>query len=358
MSTRDRHAERPRYMRCLRKTEPEPGFHLEQATKPVPLRGEVLIRVTSAAICGTDVHIYQWDEWSANRIKPPTIIGHEFVGVVEQLGQGVTQPLEVGQRVSAEGHICCGTCYYCRTGKAHLCQSVEIIGVDRDGCFADWISMPAGNVWPIHADIPDRWASVMDPLGNAMHTVASADVAGASVLCVGAGPIGLFSVPIAKARGASRVIVSEPNAYRRGLAEAVGADLVLDPTTGDLEAAVMEVTRGMGVDVILEMSGHPGAFRQALRLARLAGTMVLLGIPSREFAIDWAEEVIFKALTLVGVNGRRMFETWYQTEEFLLTHGPSIEPVLTHTMPMEDFDTAFRYLTSGRAGKIILDFGG
>lgn len=345
-------------MRCLRKAGPEPGFRMEQATKPSPVRGEVLIRVTHAAICGTDVHIYQWDEWSAKRIRPPTTIGHEFVGVVERLGQGVTQRLEAGQRVSAEGHICCGSCYYCRTGRAHLCQRVEIIGVDRDGCFADWIAMPAGNVWPIHGDIPNRWAAVMDPLGNAMHTVASADVAGATVLCVGAGPIGLFTIPMAKARGASRVIVTEPNAYRRRLAEAVGADLVLDPTSDGMADAVMDATRGMGVDVVLEMSGHPVAFRQALRLARLAGTMVLLGIPSREFAIDWAEEVIFKSLTLVGVNGRRMFETWYQTEEFLLSHGRSIEPIITHTMPMEEFDTAFRYLTSGRAGKIILDFGG
>lgn len=218
--------------------------------------------------------------------------------------------------------------------------------------------MPAGNVWPIHSSIPERWAAVMDPLGNAMHTVASADVAGASVLCVGAGPIGLFAVPMAHARGASQVIVMEPNPYRRALAEAVGADIVLDPTSDDVEREVMRATRDMGAGVILEMSGHPGAFRQALRLARSAGVMVLLGIPSREFAIDWAEEVIFRAVTLVGVNGRRMFETWYQTEEFLLTHGESIEPVLTHTMPMEEYETAFRYIMSGRAGKIILDFGG
>jgi len=345
------------YMRCLRKTGPGPGLKLETIRKPSPLRGHVLVRVTRAGICGTDVHIYRWDEWSANRLHPPLTIGHELVGVVERLGQGVDLPLRIGQRVSAEGHISCGFCRYCRTGRAHLCQDVEIIGVDRDGCFAEWISMPAGNVWPLPDGIPDRWAAVMDPLGNAMHTVSSVDVSGQSVLCVGAGPIGLFSVPMAKARGASQVIVVEPNAYRRNLARKAGASLVIDPTKADVVAAVREATRGDGADVVLEMSGHPGAFRQALRAVRLDGTMVLLGIPSREFAIDWAEEVIFKAVTIVGVNGRRMFETWYQTEEFLLTHGRAIEPVLTHEVPMTEFEDAFRLLMSGLAGKIVLSIG-
>jgi len=351
------HERAPSYMRCLRKPGPGPGLKLESIRKPSPLRGHVLIRVIKAGICGTDLHIYRWDEWSANRLHPPLTVGHEFVGVVERLGQGVDVPLRVGQRVSAEGHICCGFCRYCRTGRAHLCQDVEIIGVDRDGCFAQWISIPAGNVWPLPDEIPDRWAAVMDPLGNAMHTVASVDVSGRSVLCVGAGPIGLFAAPMAKARGASQVIVAEPNAYRRNLAKKAGASLVIDPTKADVVAAVREATRGDGVDVVLEMSGHPTAFREALRSMRLAGTMVLLGIPSREFAIDWAEEVIFKAVTIIGVNGRRMFETWYQTQEFLLTHGRSIEPILTHEMLLTEFEDAFRLLMSGLAGKIVLTIG-
>jgi threonine 3-dehydrogenase len=354
---RKRETPSTRFMRALRKLRPAPGLDLEHIPRPTALRGEVLIRVTQAGICGTDLHIRQWDEWSARRIRPPVTVGHEFVGVVERVGPGVSVPLRRGQRVTAEGHVACGSCRYCRTGNAHLCQTVEIIGVDRNGCFAEWLTMPAANLWPLPEGIPDRWAAVMDPLGNAMHTVASANVSGASVLALGAGPIGLFAVPVAKGRGASCVIVVEPNTYRRELAATVGADLVLDPTNDGTEAAIREATRGLGADVVLEMSGHPSAFRLGLRAARIAGTMVLLGIPASELAINWAEDVIFKALTIVGVNGRRMYETWYQTEAFLLTHGHTIEPILTHQMPLAEYETAFRLLTGGKAGKIILTIG-
>lgn len=341
-------------MRCLKKETAGEGLRLATAPVPKPGPGEVLIRVTHAGICGTDVHIYNWDRWSQRRIKPPLITGHEFVGRVEAFGEGV-QGLTKGQRVSAEGHIICGTCKYCRTGQGHICQNVKIIGVDTDGAFADYIVMPWGNVWPVDSRIPDRHAAIFDPLGNAMHTVTSENIMGKTVLIVGAGAIGLFAIPMCKTMGAERVIVAEPNAFRRDLAQKVGADLVIDTTKEKIPDAVKAQVDPNGVDVMLEMSGHPNGFREGLQSVAGAGTAVLLGIPSEPLAIDWAEDVIFKAIKIVGVNGRRMFDTWYQTQRFLIHHGPTIEPILTHSMKLEQFDEGFTLLRSASAGKIVLE---
>jgi threonine 3-dehydrogenase len=340
-------------MRCLKKESPAVGLVLTTARKPRPKAGEVLIRVTHAGICGTDVHIYNWDSWSQGRLRPPLITGHEFVGRVEALGDGV-EGLHVDQRVSAEGHITCGHCQYCRTGQGHICQNVKIIGVDCDGCFAEYLVMPQSNVWPVDSRIPDEHAAIFDPLGNAMHTVTSESVAGKSVLIVGAGAIGLFAIPIARSMGAQTIIVAEPNAFRGDLAKTLGADIVINPVKDKISEVIHRDVDQNGVDVMLEMSGHPEGFREGLRSLRGAGTAVLLGIPSEPLAIDWSNDVIFKAAKIIGVNGRRMFDTWYQSQRFLISHGSTIDPVLTHRMDLSKYEDGFALLRAGNAGKIIL----
>jgi len=343
-----------RTMLALGKAKRGEGLTLERKPIPEPRRGEVLIRVQTTGICGTDVHIYNWDKWAQGRIKPPLTTGHEFVGVIEKAGEGVHH-VKPGDRVSAEGHITCGHCHFCRTGQGHICKDVEIIGVDRDGCFAEFLRMPVENLWPVAPGIPNRYAAVFDPLGNAMHTVMAESLSGKSVLITGAGAIGLFAIPIAKVMGASTVMVVEPNPYRQQLARAVKADLVLDPTKDDVEKIILGETHNLGVEVLLEMSGHPQAFRQGFKLLRGAGTAVLLGIPSDELAINWAEDVIFKAATIRGINGRRMFDTWFQSQDFLNRNYKKLDPILTHTFPITEYETAFQLLRDGEAGKIILE---
>jgi len=341
-------------MRALRKEKPGTGLVMSEAPIVEPADDEVRIRVTKTGICGTDVHIWNWDEWAAGRLRPPLTTGHEFVGIVEKVGENV-QGIHVGDRVSAEGHLTCGVCRYCRTGQGHICANVKIIGVDCDGCFAEYLSMPAANVWPVDRRIPDRHAAIFDPLGNAMHTVMTEPVAGRTVLIVGAGAIGLFAIPMCHALGANKVIVAEPNAYRRALAETVKADLVFDPTKQRISEVVKRDVDPDGVDVLLEMSGHPDGFREGIRSVHGGGAAVLLGLPSKPFEIDWSKDVIFKALRIYGVNGRRMFDTWYQSQQFLVNHGAKIEPILTHEFPMEKFAECFALLNSGNAGKIILE---
>lgn len=343
-------------MRSLQKTGPKPGLEFLTAKKPRPRAGEVLVKVTHAGICGTDLHIWNWDRWSQRRLKPPLITGHEFVGLVESVGDGVTG-LKEGARVSAEGHITCGKCSYCRTGNGHICENVRIIGIDRDGCFADYVCIPQENIWPVDERIPNRRAAVFDPLGNAMHTVTSENIMGKTVLLTGAGAIGLFAIPMARHLGASRIIVAEPNPFRRDLAKLLQPDAVIDPANENLLERVRAEVDGVGVDVLMEMSGHPQGFVDGLRAVRGGGTAVLLGIPAQPIALDWAEDVIFKAIKIVGVNGRRMFDTWYQTSRFLVDHGASIDPVLTHEFPIEKFETGFDLLNAGKAGKVVLSLG-
>jgi threonine 3-dehydrogenase len=340
-------------MQALVKPSAAPGMEMREV--PVPSIGptDVLIAVETASVCGTDLHIFHWDEWAQNRIKPPYIPGHEFCGTIAAVGEFV-QGLAVGDFVSAEMHIACGHCLQCRTGQAHVCQFVKILGVDDDGAFADFVRIPASNVWKLSPEIPRDFGSLFDPFGNAVHTVLSGAVAAQTVAVMGCGPIGLFSIAVAKACGASRVFAIEPNASRRELAGRMGADVLLDPTKEDVEAQVKAATAGNGVDVLLEMSGHPAAIAQGFRLLRNGGRASLLGLPAKPFELDLANAVIFKGAVVHGINGRKMYETWYQAEALLRDERLDLSPVITHRLPLAEFDEAMRLLESGEASKILL----
>ncbi|HHW49322.1 MAG TPA: L-threonine 3-dehydrogenase [Clostridiaceae bacterium] len=340
-------------MKAVKKLNKGKGVEITTAAIPEPGPGEVLIRVKVAGICGTDLHIFKWDEWSQKRIKPPVIIGHEFVGEIVQVGFGVNH-LRAGQRVSAEGHITCGRCKYCRNGQGHICQDVKLIGVDINGCFAEYICIPAVNVWPVHDDIPDKYAAIFDPLGNAMHAVMVEPVSMKNVLIIGAGSIGLFAIPIAKANGAGKIIVIDPNPMKRDIALKVGADLALDPEDSDLKDKVISVTGKNGPDRLLEMSGSSSALCVGLDLLGNGGSVSLLGIPPNNISINLAEKVIFKGITLHGITGRRMYETWYQCESFLLNHGNLIDPIITHCIDIEDIENGFRWMEANEAVKVLL----
>ncbi len=343
----------PDTMRALRKAGPGPGFTLEHV--PVPSIGpnEVLIRVKTVGLCGTDLHIYTWDHWAQRRVKPPLTIGHEFMGEVAAVGSAV-KGVQVGDRVSAEGHIACGICRLCRTGEAHICEHVEIIGVDTDGSFADYIRMPESNVWKLDPSIPDSWAAVFDPLGNAVHTVMAAGVSAKSVVITGVGSIGLMAIPVARAAGASTVFAVDVNPQKLELAKRVGADATFSATQPDLVDDIIARTGGDGVDVLLEMSGSGQAINSGLAMVRNGGVAALLGIPSDEVEINLAERIIFKGLTVLGINGRRMFETWYQTQALVTSGRVDLTPIITHEMRFEQFDEAFALMKSGEAAKIVL----
>jgi threonine 3-dehydrogenase len=278
-------------VKALIKKNPGPGMVLADVPEPTPRDDEVLIKVRRAGVCGTDVHIYTWDDWARGRIKPPIIVGHEFSGDVTQVGKLVTD-VKVGDRVTAEGHIVDGRCLLCRTGNSHVCPYTKIIGVDRDGCFAEYITMPATNVWHLDDSISYEVGGIMDPMGNAFHTALTAEIPGAHVLITGCGPIGIFAAGICRAAGAAHVIASDVNDRRLALAKAMGADEALHPMKA--EEAVMRATNGLGADVVLEMSGVHSAIRQALKLVRVGGRVQMLGIPSKPIEIDFATEVIFK----------------------------------------------------------------
>ncbi len=344
-------------MRALVKHQAGPGMELRTVPKPVIGPNDVLIRVHHAGVCGTDLHIWEWDSWASNRLKPPVIIGHEFAGAIEELGRDAAAAglLNVGDRVTAEGHIVCGHCLQCRLGDAHLCRRTQIIGVDRDGAFADYIAMPASNVMQLDG-IPTEIGAIMDPMGNAVHTVLEGDrVAGARVLVLGCGPIGCFAVGVARAAGATLVIASDFNAKRRALAAAMGAHVVLDPATEDVVGRVRELTAGDGADLVCEMSGHPSGHAQAFAAARLGGRINMLGTPSRTTEVDFARDVIFKGLTLYGVTGRRMYRTWDEMQRFLRAGVLDPRPVVTHRFPLEQIGDAIAVIKDGQAGKVILD---
>jgi threonine 3-dehydrogenase len=340
-------------MRAVVKETSGEGLSLKDLPPPKVGPGEVLIRVKRVGLCGTDLHIYHWHPWAQGRIHPPLIIGHEFAGVVESTGPGV-EGVAVGDKVTAEGHIACGVCYQCRTGLGHICRKVKIIGVDIDGAFADLIAMPASNIWKIDPGIPLDVAALHDPLGNAFHTVMSSDVRGRRVLVLGCGPIGLFCVAIAKASGAARVIASEISESRMALAVKLGADKVINPRRENLQESVAAETEGAGADVAFEMSGAPEAVRQALKCVRDGGEVALLGLPSEEVPIDVSHDLIFKGITVRGIVGRRMFETWYQMRSFLLAGLIDPTPVITHRFAMNEVPAAMKAIASG-AGKVLFD---
>ena len=345
----------PTRMRALVKAEASPGLTLTSV--PVPSVGprQVLIRVQKVGICGTDVHIYDWDRWAAGRVKPGTIIGHEFMGTVVKVGAAV-RDVSVGDRVSGEGHIGCGRCFCCRTGNGHICDKVDIIGIDVNGCFAEYICMPEENVWPLHARIPDHVGAILDPLGNAMHTVMVDTISGRTVLVVGAGTIGLMITNIARASGALDIVALDTNPKKIEMAKRLGADAAFDAREEGLVERLLKRTRGgRGFDVLLEASGSPAGIRTGFRLLRSGGWAALLGIPKEEVSFNLAEDVVFKGITIHGVNGRKMYETWYQVEDFLVHGRLDIEPVITHQLPFERFEEGFDLLRRGEAIKVVLD---
>ena len=343
----------PKTMQALVKTEAAPGMEMREMPVPAIGPSDVLVAVETASVCGTDLHIYHWDEWAQARIKPPYIPGHEFSGTVAAVGELVTD-VQVGDFVSAEMHVACGRCKQCRSGQAHVCQFVKILGVDADGAFADYVRIPASNIWKLSPVIPRDFGSLFDPFGNAVHTVLSGDIAGQTVAVMGCGPIGLFAIAVAKACGAAHIFAIEPNEHRRELARQMGAGTLLDPANDDVEKRVKDATTGSGVDVLVEMSGHPSAIAQGFKLLRMGGRASLLGIPSRPVEMDLADAVIFKGATVHGINGRKMYETWFQAEALLSSGGIDLSPVITHRLPLARFDEAMHLLESGEASKILL----
>ncbi len=347
-------------MRALVKIAPGPGMELRDV--PVPQCGpsDVLIRVHYAGVCGTDLHIWEWDAWAAGRLKPPVVIGHEFAGEVAQLGREAQAAglLQVGDLVTAEGHVVCGHCLQCRIGQSHLCHRTSIIGVDRDGAFAEYIVMPASNVMKLDGISPEIGA-IMDPTGNAVHTVLEGGMAtGGRVLVIGCGPIGCFAVGVARAAGASLVMASDLNPKRLELARAMGAHITLDARSEDVPARVQELTAGDGADLVCEMSGHPAGHATAFAAARLGGRINLLGTPSRSTEVNFARDVIFKGLTLYGVTGRRMYDTWDVMRRFIGSGQLDPRPVITHRFPLGQIAEAIQVIKDGQAGKVILEIAG
>jgi len=343
----------PATMKALRKTQAGKGLHLEKVHVPSIGPRDVLVRVKATSICGTDLHIYGWDRWSQGRIKPPVTLGHEFCGVVDRAGEEVSA-VKTGDFVSAEMHLNCGHCHQCRLGQSHICQNLRIIGIDLDGAFAEFVKIPATNIWRLDPAIPEHYAAILDPLGNAVHTVLAGAIAGQTALVTGCGPIGLMSIALAKACGSSTVFATETNEHRRKMAKEMGADLVLNPVTEDPVRKILEATGGTGVDVLLEMSGNPTAIQQGFKALRAGGRASLLGIPTENVPLDLVQDVIFKGATVQGIYGRRMYETWVQMTALLKAGRVNLEPLFGERMELDNFEAAFAKLHSGMAGKILM----
>ena len=340
-------------MKALVKARAEPGLWLQDVPQPEPAPGEVLIRVLRTGICGTDLHIDAWNEWAQHTIKPGLVVGHEFVGEVVELGEDVAS-VYPGEIVGAEGHIVCGRCRNCMAGRRALCANSVGIGVQRDGAFAEFIVMPAGNLWPHLTKIDLDVASIFDPFGNAVHTATQYRLVAEDVLITGAGPIGLMAAIVARHNGARFVVVTDVSDYRLELARKIGVTMAVDVRSTTLRQAQQELGMKEGFDVGFEMSGVPTAMREMIDNMAHGGRIAVLGLPDHEFPIDWSE-VVFKMLTLRGVYGRQIFETWYQMSVFVQS-GLDISPVITHRYPYTDYQEAFRVGHSGQCGKIVLDW--
>ncbi|MET0800538.1 MAG: L-threonine 3-dehydrogenase [Actinomycetota bacterium] len=345
-------------MRALRKVTRGPGAELVRIAIPTPGDDEVLVRVHGASICGTDLHIHEWNEWADRRIASvPMTFGHEVAGTVEAVGNEVHH-LQPGTFVAAETHIACGHCSTCQTGRAHICENLRILGVDTEGAFAEYVVLPAQNAWVVGEGIDPDAASIMEPFGNAVHaafgTGGGEDIATNTVAVIGCGPIGMFAVGVARSLGAWKVVAIEPNDYRRAKAAEMGADVLLDPMDLDPVNAVLELTKGAGAEVVLEMSGNDRAIDQGTRMLARGGRMSLLGLPDASVTLDLNDQVIFKEARLQGITGREMFRTWQQTTTLLSTGRVDVSPVITHRFPLERFEEAFETTASGRSGKVIL----
>ncbi len=341
-------------MRALVKAERAPGLTMLDVPMPELGPNDVLIRIHKSAICGTDMHIWNWDAWAQKTIPVPMHVGHEYVGVIEKVGSAVTG-YKGGERVTGEGHIVCGHCRNCRAGKRHLCPNTTGVGVNRPGSFAEYLAIPAENVFPVPASIPDDVVSIFDPYGNAAHTALSYDMVGEDVLITGAGPIGIMAVAIAKHVGARNVVITDVNEYRLDLARKLGATRAVNVAKEDLKTVMHDLGMTEGFDVGLEMSGNAHAFRSMIDSMSNGARIALLGIFGEDAAIDWGK-VIFKGLFLKGIYGREMYETWYKMSA-MIQSGLDISPVITHHFPIEEFKAGFEAMNSGKSGKVVLDWG-
>ena len=340
-------------MKTLSKAKAEKGIWMVDHPKPELGHNDVLIKIKKTAICGTDMHIYHWDEWAQETIPVPMTVGHEYVGIIEEVGQEV-KGFQVGDRVSGEGHITCGYCRNCRAGRRHLCRNTEGVGVNRPGAFGEYLVIPAENAYKIPDDISDDVASILDPFGNAAHTALSFDLVGEDVLITGAGPIGIMAVAIAKHVGARHVVITDMNDYRLDLAKQMGATRTVNVTQEKLEDVMDELGMKEGFDVGLEMSGAPPAFASMLDTMNHGGKIAMLGIPSSDMAIDW-NQVIFKGLVIKGIYGREMYETWYKMIA-MLQSGLDLSPVITHRFDIDKFEEGFETMAGGQSGTVVLSW--
>lgn len=340
-------------MKSLVKAKREPGIWLQDVPKPECGVNDVLIKVGKTAICGTDIHIYSWDEWAQATIPVPMTVGHEFYGEIVEVGREV-RGMKPGQRVSGEGHLTCGHCRNCRAGRRHLCRNTEGVGVNRPGCFAEYLAIPASNVMLLPDDITAEQASILDPLGNATHCALAFNVVGEDVLVTGAGPIGIMAVAILRHIGARHIVITDVNDYRLDLARQMGASHAVNIKHQSIHEVMDELGMTEGFDVGLEMSGNPSALNEMVKAMNHGGQIALLGIPPKETAIDW-NHVIFKGLVIKGIYGREMFETWYKMIA-MLQSGLDVSPVITHRFALKDYQQAFEIMSSGQSGKVILDW--
>ncbi len=340
-------------MKAIVKTTGAAGADLREVPVPTPPRDGALVRVKSVSICGTDFHVYNWDAWAAGRVRPPVVMGHEWAGEVVEVGPEA-QSLKVGDYVSGESHRVCGHCLQCRTGQGHVCRNTQIFGVDTNGCFAEYFAVPEASVLKNDARVRPEIACMQDPLGNAVHAALAGEIIGQSVAVLGCGPIGLFAIAVARAVGAGPIWASDTTDYRLNLACKVGADHIARVPDENIETQVANGTDGQGVDVVLEMSGAVPAIQQALRLARPGGRVSLMGIPSQAVSLDIAEDLIFKGLTVQGIVGRRLYDTWYTMKSLLASGRLDVSPILTHRLPFEEFAAGMELMRSGQCGKVVL----
>ncbi|EMM5120233.1 L-threonine 3-dehydrogenase [Providencia stuartii] len=340
-------------MKALSKLKAEPGIWMTEVPKPELGHNDVMIKIRKTAICGTDVHIYNWDEWSQKTIPVPMVVGHEYIGEIVEIGQEV-KGFKIGDRVSGEGHITCGHCRNCRGGRTHLCRNTIGVGVNRPGCFAQYLVLPAFNAFKIPDNIPDEIAAIFDPFGNAVHTALSFDLVGEDVLVSGAGPIGIMAAAVCRHVGARHVVITDINDYRLELAKKMGVTSAVNVGRENLKDVMKELGMQEGFDVALEVSGSPAAFHSMLDTMNHGGRIALLGIPSSEMAIDWSK-VIFKGLFIKGIYGREMFETWYKMAT-LIQSGLDLSPIITHQFSIDDFQKGFDVMRSGQSGKVILNW--
>lgn len=340
-------------MKALAKLKAEEGIWMTEVPEPEVGHNDLLIKIRKTAICGTDVHIYNWDEWSQKTVPLGLVTGHEYVGEVVGMGQEVSG-FKIGDRVSGEGHITCGYCRNCRAGRRHLCRNTKGVGVNRDGAFAEYLVIPAFNAFRLPDEVSDEMAAIFDPFGNAVHTALSFNLVGEDILITGAGPIGIMAAAVARHAGARHIVVTDINDYRLGLAKTMGATRVVNVANEDLKTVMNEVHMTEGFDVGLEMSGVPSAFRSMLAAMNHGGKVALLGIPPGEMGIDWSQ-VIFKGLEMKGIYGREMFETWYKMAS-LIQSGLDLSPMITHQLPIDDYQQGFDIMRSGQSGKVILDW--